>query len=105
MECSLQSEFFLCFCGRYHTTDNKNWKRTVLRLFLLNDPQLDRVFVVAGISYRYILARIEYYITLLHYFSSATPYTEELENNIELLIHDQDLRQHDFSGEQNRTED
>ena len=35
---------------------------------------------------------------------SDTPCAEELENNIELLIHDQDLRQHHFPGKQNNAE-
>ena len=38
-------------------------------------------------------------------FSSATPYAEELEHNIDLLIHDQDIRQCHFPGEQNCAED
>ena len=38
-------------------------------------------------------------------FSSATPYAEELEQNIDLLIHDQNIRQYHFPGDQNRAED
>ena len=38
-------------------------------------------------------------------FSSTTPYAKELENNIELLIYRQDIRQCHFLGEQNRAED
>ena len=38
-------------------------------------------------------------------FSSATSYAEELENDIDLLIHDQDIRQCHFPSEQNRVED
>ena len=37
-------------------------------------------------------------------FSSATPYAEELEHNIDLLIHHQDIRQCHFPGDQNRAE-
>ena len=36
--------------------------------------------------------------------SSGAPYAEELENNIDLLIHDQDIRQRRFPGDQNRAE-
>ena len=38
-------------------------------------------------------------------FSSATPYAEELEQNIDFLIHDQDVRHCHFAGDQNRAED
>ena len=40
-------------------------------------------------------------------FSSATPYAEELEQNIDLLIliHDRDVRQYHFLGERNWSED
>ena len=37
-------------------------------------------------------------------YSSATPYAEELENDVEFLIHDQDLCQCHFPGEQNCAE-
>ena len=38
-------------------------------------------------------------------FSSATPYAEELEHNINFLIDHQDIRQCHFPGDQNRAED
>ena len=38
-------------------------------------------------------------------FSSATPYAEELEHNIDFLINHQDIRQCHFPGDQNRAED
>ena len=38
-------------------------------------------------------------------FSSATPYAEELEYNIDFLINHQDIRQCHFPGDQNRAGD
>ena len=56
--------------------------------------------------------RLKWYIQIIITYtcedplSSATPYAEELENDIDLLTHDQDLRQYRFSGgDQNRAED
>ena len=38
-------------------------------------------------------------------FSSVNLYAKELESNIDLLIHDQNIRQSHFPGDQNRAED